>query len=949
MEALADYVQPFFAWLLETTLVAGLVICLILAAQKLLGGRLGPRWCHALWLVLLVRMVLPWAPPSPISLFSLIPASTQSTRVQESDVADAPPRGHPRSAETSDSTEADTASEPPVPEKLVEAELSSEPVFTAGLRRILPALWLGGAALLGGYLFAGNFALWRIVKREHPLISQPTLELFEACEAQMGIQTILGIVPTDRVKSPALFGFVRPRLLLPQGMIETLSQEELRYVLLHELAHLKRHDIYIGWLMSLLQVLHWFNPLIWLAFYRMRSDRELACDALVLTRTGRDESHAYGRTMVGLLERLSRSRRLPAMAGILERKSQLKRRIAMIARFKNNSYRWSPLSAIVIVVLACLALPDAPHGNASAEPSGPTTLRQVWSGPGVDAYGGPSPNGRYLSYTDWDTGDLAAREIATGKTRRLTEGKKGGKENFRFALNSVISPDGELIAYSWTNEHGTYDLCVIGIDGSGDRTLYSSKDHELYPACWSSDGRQILARKYKTFGAQHGKSEIISAAVHDGATQVIKDFDEGLSWNRVSYSPDDQFIVYQFSVSAESDNYDIGLYDISAKEEVTLVEHPANDRLLGWVPHRQEILFLSDRAGTHDVWAITVANGKPQGPLRAITRDIGQITPHGFTQDGTFYFNRYTRRFTTLIAPFDVETGEIQEEMAKPLLGSNSSVVWSLDGEKIAYVEEQTEPAGPGFYHRPLHIRDVKTGRTRELAGHIEVRAPHWSPDGRSILVTGFDRNRRKERGYRGGLYKIDVRDDEVTQLVQFPADRYWWTRFAAQWSLDRRAIYYRTANGIAWRDLKSGQEKLLYESNHLGRAFRLSPDGRKLAFSEEVREEGTGRILIILTSGGEPTELCGFDESKGGIQVPKDVTWTPDGNYILFARPAKRGSTVFRVSSEGGDPRVIGRFKDRVSNLSVHPSARDIAISTYMQEHSIWVMEAFLPQEEAK
>ena len=138
---------------------------------------------------------------------------------------------------------------------------------------MLPLVWLAGALVLALYVGACNFYLWWLVTRERPLTDQKILDLLEDCKSQMGIRTILGVVITNKVKSPALFGFVRPRLLLPEGMIETLSEQELRYVLLHELAHLKRHDIYIGWLASLLQVLHWFNPLVWLAFYRMRSDR----------------------------------------------------------------------------------------------------------------------------------------------------------------------------------------------------------------------------------------------------------------------------------------------------------------------------------------------------------------------------------------------------------------------------------------------------------------------------------------------------------------------------------------------------------------------------------------------------------------------------------------------------------------------------------------------------
>jgi len=242
--------------------------------------------------------------------------------------------------------------------------------------------------VIGAYLLVSDLALWRIVKRDCPLVNQAMLELFEKCKAQMGVQTLVAVVPSDQIRSPALFGFIRPRLLLPREMLEKAGYEEMRYVFLHELAHLKRRDIYVGWLTSFLQVLHWFNPLVWFAFYRMRSDRELACDALVLARTQKEESQEYGRAIVGLLRRFSRSQPLPAMAGILETKTQLKRRITMIARFKKDSYRWSPLAVILIILLACVSLPDARRTKASgisaAKPTRHITLRQVLTGSDAD-------------------------------------------------------------------------------------------------------------------------------------------------------------------------------------------------------------------------------------------------------------------------------------------------------------------------------------------------------------------------------------------------------------------------------------------------------------------------------------------------------------------------------------------------------------------------------------
>lgn len=93
----------------------------------------------------------------------------------------------------------------------------------------------------------------------------------------------------------------RPRLLIPYGIINKLSEEEKRYVFLHELAHLKRKDNLINWIMVLVQALHWFNPIVWYAFYKMREDCEVACDADVLSLLNPAEHKKYGETIINLI------------------------------------------------------------------------------------------------------------------------------------------------------------------------------------------------------------------------------------------------------------------------------------------------------------------------------------------------------------------------------------------------------------------------------------------------------------------------------------------------------------------------------------------------------------------------------------------------------------------------------------------------------------------------
>ena len=146
------------------------------------------------------------------------------------------------------------------------------------------SVWLAGVIIVGISIVFKNSTFWSIIRREPLVTDQKILNLLKTCKSQMKLQTVVGVIMTDKVKSPALFGYLRPRLLLPKGILEKLNEDQLHHVFLHELGHLKRHDIAISWLITVLQAIHWFNPLVWYAFYQMRVDQEAACDAYVLSR-----------------------------------------------------------------------------------------------------------------------------------------------------------------------------------------------------------------------------------------------------------------------------------------------------------------------------------------------------------------------------------------------------------------------------------------------------------------------------------------------------------------------------------------------------------------------------------------------------------------------------------------------------------------------------------------
>jgi len=359
MVSLSMHFAPFFDWLVRTTLQASLLVCLILLIQAVLGNKLGVRGRYCLWLVLLIRMALPWAPASRVSVHNLLPRLPGQR--QELSIAESASVGTNGSLGEGLGPVGPAADG--VPETTSASGLTSQESswLEARVMIALSLCWLGGACVLAGCIMAGNVRLWCVVRRGRLVTDRKILDLLEDCQKMIGTRTAAGVVATDRIGSPALFGLVRPRLLLPRDTLAEMDANELRYIFLHELAHLKRHDILISHVASMLGVLHWFNPLIGLGFQRMRADRELACDALALSLLGRKETSAYGRTVVRQIEQLLTSRRRAALMGLCGVRARIKQRVAMIARFRKETYRWSPLT---IVLVGCLAWAGLTNGRA---------------------------------------------------------------------------------------------------------------------------------------------------------------------------------------------------------------------------------------------------------------------------------------------------------------------------------------------------------------------------------------------------------------------------------------------------------------------------------------------------------------------------------------------------------------------------------------------------------
>jgi len=968
MEAIMISNQPFFDWLLQTTLSASVVICIILVAQKIMGGKLGPRWCHALWLVLLIRLMLPGTFPGQVNLLSLVPSMDRQIQQQQ-------PSDNAKKQEASQTAQVSIADEA-IPSHKPETDVGSQKQKTqkpetlsnlqnkpkqwvASLRRVLPFIWLAGAMMIAVYLFISNFFLWRIVRRERPLLDQRTLELFEECKERIGVQTLVGLIPSAQIKSPALFGFIRPRLLLPMEMLEEASQEEMQYIFLHELAHLKRHDIYLGWLTSLLQILHWFNPLVWLAFYRMRADRELSCDALVLSCTGKEESQEYGRAIVGLLRRFSRSRPLPAMAGILENKSQLKRRITMIANFKKNFYQWSPLAVFLILAVSFVSLSFAVGGKSQntflPKSEQKISLHRVETGPMSDFSGPPSLDGRYICdfqpTSDLVIAEMVIRNLATGEVRPLTKVSRAGM------WYPVISPESTHVAYmNQFYPSPETELQLIKMDGTGHRAIHRFKGGERFVIhAWTPDGKMILGALKKADEDPH----LVTFSIEDGSMQVIHTFlTDKPSWNsELAISPDGHYIAYERPQEKDSENRDIYILDTENNQTKPLVQHAANDRLLGWTPDNNYIFFASDRkqgfpggfsiSDTWDAYLLPVTDGVSHGAPELVKRDIPRkIRPKGFTRDGSFYYAVEFSTMEAVVAEVDMQTGKLlTKSQAVGQTGKDIAPAWSPDGRHLAYCVQELDES------QTIRIRNMATGQERELDPDLpHFSSLRWSPDGKFFLASNFKQNLPQ------AIYRINASTGERVTLVKSESAMFG----VAQLSRDGSSLFYVLNHpdsqkvSLITRDMESSLEEKLFSMEDANLNFALSPDGQQLAITSLVIKFSPmtliHRILTMPAKGGEPKELLKNDELK---QYPT-IAWTPDGKFLLFTNSIPGGiNAVWLIPASGGQARELCRPQPTMygvlwRTLDVHPDGKRIAFDCFEYRHEVWAMENFLPTASA-
>ncbi len=396
---MSDAVAPIFQLILAQSCKAVPVICALLLFHALMGRRLSPGARYALWLLVPVTLLFCLSIPSPLSVYNLLPvrnaASPETSVTQETPTVEpqmvaesvaesfadeienvAPHVAAPEMqadipavvpSTTPLKSSPETAMETPVLTPIptsVSAPISTQVSASADRRGISPVgaaalVWLGGCVVMTLVFLRQGLVCRRWIRRGRQVTEPRVLAIFGECVRLMKVRTWLVVAESTAVSGPFLIGVLRPTLLLPEKMAHGATEEQLRTVFLHELAHLKRWDVWTGWLMTCLLIVHWFNPLLWLAVRRLNDVREEACDATALARLDHVQRKNYGLSLVDIAAQFQSPGRTPGLVGISEDGRILTRRIEMIRHTGTWKSRWALLAALFALLLGAVTMTDA--------------------------------------------------------------------------------------------------------------------------------------------------------------------------------------------------------------------------------------------------------------------------------------------------------------------------------------------------------------------------------------------------------------------------------------------------------------------------------------------------------------------------------------------------------------------------------------------------------------
>jgi len=355
---------------------SAVLIALLLIIDFLLRNRVRATFRYWMWMLVFIKLILPptLSLPTGIGYWFGDHLSAESIVLERpSDTALAEPVAAPAPEHGAMSAEIPFAHAEIDLQPIIPAAPSASSVPPITWQAIVFLLWLAGVSIISILVVRRIGFVRRVIARSAAAEDQ-LLDVLNQCRREVGVRQDIQLRLSTGMPSPAVCDLFKPTILIPAALPDKLSTEKLRAVLIHELAHIKRGDLWVNSAQTLLQIIYFYNPLVWLTNAVVRRIREQAVDEMALVALGA-EARIYSNTLIDIAEmaffKTSLSLRF---VGVVESKKALHGRIRhMINRPIPRTSKLGVFGIAALIIAAATLLPMARAEKTEEDNSLPST------------------------------------------------------------------------------------------------------------------------------------------------------------------------------------------------------------------------------------------------------------------------------------------------------------------------------------------------------------------------------------------------------------------------------------------------------------------------------------------------------------------------------------------------------------------------------------------------
>lgn len=333
---------------LSMSVSGSLLILILFAVKRFLKNKVSRQWQYYIWLIVVMRLLIPFG--TEINLMG------KTYQAIDQAISQAAPLMPSQNATgISDNVQIPSA-EMGQKNQETDAPLDTVAVehpFQDIISLIFNYIWLIWLIVALGLLIRKITIYQSFIRYINsgltPVDDIEILDRLSIIAEQMSIKKPIELCVNPLVSSPLLIGFYHPCIVLPSANI---SESNFRYIVLHELTHYKRKDMFYKWLVQGTVCLHWFNPLVYLMSQEITKACEFSCDDAVLAKTGYSDAQGYGKTLLDAMAAVGKYQESLGAVTLSENKQLLKERLDAIMISKRKSKgTWILMGVLTVSVV----------------------------------------------------------------------------------------------------------------------------------------------------------------------------------------------------------------------------------------------------------------------------------------------------------------------------------------------------------------------------------------------------------------------------------------------------------------------------------------------------------------------------------------------------------------------------------------------------------------------